>query len=167
MIRIVLMLAALVPAASAAAQIIVPPPSNRQANYGPSCAHAATITMLRWQGQPAMATWWRQTHHGAETFGGLAAKARRAGLRYSVLFDGDLRILDHATATGRGAVIDWSGRRGGHHAVFFCGFDNGMAAIVDPNTNRLHRFSRDAFLSHWRRCGGRSFMTLYDSSPKH
>lgn len=145
-------------------QIVIPPQQIREANYGPSCAHAATITMLRWQGQYPIATWWRHNFRGGEHFVGLVRKARIAKLAYAMLLDGDIRILDYATSTGRGSVVDWSGPRGGHHAVFFCGFsvDGSIAAIIDPNTNRVHYFSKEAFLSHWRRCGGRSFMTLYD-----
>ena len=148
--------------AFASAQTINPPADIRQANYGPSCAHAATITMLRWQGLDAMADWWRESYRGPETFTGLARKAIVAKLDYAMLLNGDTAILDHATATRRGAVIDWSGQRGGHHAVFFCGFAGNTATICDPNTRRLHPFERSAFLTHWRRCGGRSLMTLYD-----
>jgi hypothetical protein len=153
-------------ATAADAQTITPPQSIRQANYGPSCAHAATITMLRWQGLSPTAAWWRESYHGGETFVGLARKATVAGAEYAMLRGGDTRILEYATSTGRGAIIDWNGRKGGHHAVLFCGFDRGSVGIIDPNTNQKHTFTREAFLAHWRRCGGRSFTTLY-GPPKH
>lgn len=155
------------------AQIINPPKEIRQANYGSSCAHAATITMLNWQEQPEMGAWWRKAYRGGETFYGLSSKAVYAKLDYAILRNGKLGILEYATATKRGAVVDWSGKRGiyrtrfgegGHHAVFFLGFSGNTASIIDPNTRRIHTFTREAFLAWWRHCGGRSFMTLY--SPK-
>lgn len=145
---------------TADAQIIQPPKEIRQANYGPSCAHAATITMLNWQEQPEMGAWWRQSYRGGETFYGLSSKAIYAKLDYAILRNGKLGILEYATATRRGAVIDWGGR----HAVFFCGFLGDTASIVNPNTSRIHTFEKNAFIAYWRRSGGRSFMTLY--SPK-
>ena len=131
----------------------IPTPEMRQPNYsGGSCAHASMVTLLRMHDRPQGAEWWRAHYRGAQSHQALAAKAKAAGLAVRSTFSGDAAFLE----TVDGAVIDWLGKRGGRHAVVFCGYRGGVAIISDPNETKLRCYPKEAFVRYWQRCGGRA-----------
>ncbi len=147
-------------ALTAEAIVIVPTKEMRQKNYGPSCLHAAMITMLRWQGLNAQAKWWRHSFRGGESHQAASKKLELAKIRYKATYKSNINVLEYASDRKLGAVIDW-GENGGHHAVFFCGFNGRFAAMINPNTNKLHTYDKARFVAYWKQCGGRALVTLY------
>ena len=52
------------------------------------------------------------------------------------------------------------------HAVTFCGYNNGLAVILDNNrTDRLIRIPKHEFLTRWRNYGGYALTVVYSPAP--
>jgi len=158
------------------------PMADRSRNYrGGSCAHASLISLLRWQGRPQAADWWRRTFSGPAYVGletsrtghkTLIQCAQLAGMRYARTTSGDAGFLEWCSRTRRGAVVEFdyvfrgSVRRIGAHAVTFCGFVDGLAVILDNNRiDRLIRIPKLTFLTYWRKSGGDAFTVIYTPGP--
>ncbi len=138
------------------------PVALRQLNYGPSCAHASLIVVLRMQGHYRMARWWRQTYYGGEQSWQLAERVERAGLRFAYTNTGNERFLDWCAETRRCAVI-WYYTR---HAVTFAGYRNGQAVIIDnrwPERDVL--IPKDVFVQNWKNFGGFALTVVYTPPP--
>lgn len=145
------------------------PLALRQANWGGgSCVHASTVSLLRWQGQHQMADWWRRNYSGGEYSYRLVQRMEAAGLRYAYTDQGDLRFLEWAVRTGRGAGILYKPR----HAINLVGLDQTYAYLLDNNSvdydvRRGHweRVPRAEFERHWRSRGGFGWTLVYDPPP--
>jgi len=131
----------------------------REKNYaGGSCVHATTETLLRWVGQPAMAEWWRQTYRGGENAYAHERKLQEAGLRYVMTTDGDVRLLEWALATRRGAGVGWPTR----HCTALVGHEGGYAVIEDNNHPGTYTTKPwDQFVQEWQGMGGWAFVLVY------
>jgi hypothetical protein len=141
------------------------PPAYREANYGSgSCMWASFETVLRSQGQIAIAAWCRENCGGAAGVQDCARVADAAGLRYAICTNADEQFLQWCSRTRRAAAIHWSD---GEHAVTFCGYNlAGEAMLIDNNhTERYERIPKAAFLAQWRASGGYAFTVLYWSPP--
>jgi hypothetical protein len=135
------------------------PRALREWNWGGgSCVHASNVMDLRWVNLLKLAAWWRKTYSGGESFNGLTAKLRKAGVPYYATADGQVDVLDRATAERRGAVIFYYP----NHSILFCGFGpsangkSGQFAHVLDN-NRIDAFieiPRETFVRNWRGYGG-------------
>ncbi len=137
------------------------PRSMRQRNYaGGSCAHASMQDVLRWQNLNDDASWWRRHHRGGANLPHtLAGIADRRGLDYAMTTNGDPEFLEWCSRTRRGAAIIWSG---GSHAITFCGFVGGRAALVNNNRpSKLTYMDKQKFLAHWRGSGGDAITPVY------
>ena len=133
------------------------PVELRQGNYGPSCYHAAMITVLKWQGEEKVAVWWRRNGYGPASIGDIRARAKWAGLNYKITTDGDIEFLDWVSETRRAAAIQYQQR----HAVTFTGFRNGNAIIIDNRFPSCEvKVPRQQFLRSWRYYGGHAITVV-------
>lgn len=121
----------------------------RQENWGAlgSCAHASTVTALRYYGLDAMATWWRKTYSGGEIVMELADKLDAAGIPYAYTKDGDVSLLDWA-ARNRQCVVMFHVPEG--HAVNMVDFTATEAVFLDNNNVQQYTtMTREEFLRQW------------------
>ncbi len=127
------------------------PRDLREWNWGGgSCVHASTVMHLRWQHRPDIASFWRKTYSGGESYSGLTGKLNRNGIPFYATAGGggdDIAgaSLDHLafmrwltrqghsfyyTTRGDASVLERCtlDRRGGvifyypNHSILFCGF---------------------------------------------
>lgn len=149
------------------------PPELRAKNYaGGSCYWAALESVLRWQGQPKLADWWRENYRGGAYTEQVAEAADAAGLKFAYTLDGEAEFLAWCSDTKRGAAITY----GQAHAITFCGYvkddrvdlEGGawFAVLLDNNdTDDLRRVPRAVFLSNWRQAGGDAITVVHTPSP--
>ena len=145
------------------------PIEMREANWGGgSCVHATTVNLLRWQGQPDIAAWWRSAYSGGESSSRLVRRMEAAGLRYSYTTTGQIGFLEWAVRTGRGAGLFYKPR----HAVNLVGLDAKYAYLLDNNdinhperVGRYERVPRDVFEARWRAYGGIAWTLVYQPPP--
>lgn len=145
------------------------PPALRQENWGGgSCVHASTVSLLRWQGQHAMADWWRAQYSGGEYAGRHAKRLEAAGLRYAYTWSGDVAFLEWCVRTGRGAGIHYKTR----HAINLTGLDAEYAYLLDNNATdyperhgTYERVPRATFERRWKERGGIAWTLVYTPPP--
>ena len=139
------------------------PVSLRQQNYsGGSCMHAAMIDVLNWQGLYSLAVRWRKSYAGGCSVDTLAQLADKEGLKYAYTIKGDVKFLEWASRTRRGAAIHYYS----NHAVTFCGFQGGDAILINNNSpTKLIRIPKQSFLIQWRGYGGRALTVVYRVPP--
>jgi len=152
--------------------IIEIPPRFRQKNWmaqngtGGSCVHASVITLLQWQGNFQMATWWRSNFEGGEEWGPLVDKLNASGVRWAGTCNAPVQFLEWACANRLGAVIEYSQNQMARHALVIVDLTPTHAILLDNNNPRYFRqVSRDRFLQIWQ---GQSFacaFTLVNSPP--
>lgn len=127
------------------------PPDWRQRNYGPSCAWATTISMLRAQGLDSAADKLRKHYRGPAGPSDIHPALDRLGIRYAYTIDGDERLLDYALRSNRGAGVHWY--RG--HATMLVGKRDGKAVILDNNFPHGYTLRPWAqFIREWKANGG-------------
>lgn len=141
----------------------------RQRNWlGPqgegSCVHATMVSLLRWQGHPKLADWWRRNNGDGEWDTDLAAKFTRAKVRFAFTSErGDIRFLEWACRTRRGCGVTV---RGARHMVALVHLDEKWAGILDNNqTERIIWVPRDTFLSEWLNSNSWAVTPVYTPAP--
>ncbi|MFN6104879.1 MAG: hypothetical protein ACK5EA_10575 [Planctomycetaceae bacterium] len=133
------------------------PERFRQANWlGPrrqgSCVHASIVHLLHGQGRHDLATWWREQHADGETPDSVARQLEAAGLRYAETRTGEVRFLEWALRTRRGAAVVV---QEGRHMVTLVGLDARSAHILDSNApQEIQHWPRRQFLAEWQSSGG-------------
>jgi len=145
------------------------PAELRQANWGGgSCVHASTVSLLRWQGQYAMADWWRQQYSGGEYAWRLVQRMEAAGVRYAYTTSADVNFLEWCVRTGRGAGIFYKPQ----HAINLVGLDDQYAYLLDNNytdrpeqTGVWERVPRATFERQWLGYGGVAWTLVYAVPP--
>lgn len=142
------------------------PVALRQHNWGArgSCVHASLVTALRWQGQHAMAQWWRTHHSGGESVESLGPAMDAAGVVYAQTYDqDDVAFLEWAVATRRGCVVAVNGYR---HAVFLAHLDGSQAGLIGVNfTSPVIWVDREEFLTEWRASRSWAVAVIYSPAP--
>lgn len=144
------------------------PPELRQPNYSPhgsgSCVHAATITLLRWQGLDEMADWWYDQYHSGEYADRLIERLEYAGLRYAVAEAGDTEFLEWATRNRFSAGIFYKP----YHAVNLVDLTDKYAILLDNNNIGEYEYvPRETFLRKWKnQYGGFAWTIVYSPPPK-
>ncbi len=130
------------------------PPIFRQSNWGKtrndgSCAHAAFITLLKWQGRYNTADMWKKTYSGGEWHPSFERKLEEQGIRFAYTAEeNDVGFLEWACRTRRGCGVTI---RGGYHMVALVHFDNEWAAILDNNdTKNFIWIPREQFIAEWK-----------------
>lgn len=136
------------------ASAAIPSVEVREPNYGPSCAYASTVTLLNVAGRPREASIVRSHGSGPAKLMRLARRLEVSGLVITSTSNGDPAFFNGIN----NAVISWDVSRSYKHAVLFCGYTSGQAAIYDPNKpDRIRYYTRARFIRYWQRCGGRAF----------
>lgn len=127
-----------------------------------SCVYAASVSLLRWQGQTAKARRLLAYGNGA---GPTSFKQvlNAEGIQFAQTRTGDEAFLELACKTRRGAavVVD-----GGRHMVALVYLDHEYAGILD--NNQIDRFSyipRKVFMADWKISGGWAVAFLGPPTP--
>lgn len=140
------------------------PETMRTKNYnGGSCVHASTINLLKWQGLPELAEWWRENHGGGEYSGRLNSKMEKAGLKFAYTTSGDMAFLEWTIRTRRGAGIGYFPR----HAINLVDLTETEATLLDNNrTGKYLKVPRAEFERNWKnKYGGWAWTVVYQPPP--
>lgn len=140
------------------------PRSMRQTNWrGPkgegSCTWATMTSLLRWQGRYRTADWVRKNCGDGEWPEDMAKKLDRANIRYAHVTNGDVKFLEWACRTRRGAGITVMG---GAHMVCLVYLDDKWAALLD--NNRIEKFiwvPRETLIVEWKASYGWAIAPVY------
>lgn len=142
------------------------PSPARQRNwtrYGEgSCVIASTVMMFRWQGRDDLADAFRRKYGGGHTASMLHADMDQENVRYATTTTGDVRFLEWAMRTRRGAGITFFPS----HFVCLVHLDAERAGILDNNrTDRIIWIGREEFIRRWRGYGGWATTPVYSPAP--
>ena len=136
-------------------------PQYRIRNVGGSCGHATTGMALRWLQLESLGDRWWGTYRGGENFGRHCNRLRRHGIKFIYTTDGDVELLNYAAKSRRGAILYFPPG----HIVFFAGYKDGMAVILDNNRIRQHEFHEwNRLVQRWIANGGEAIV-ITDGSP--
>lgn len=129
-----------------------------------SCAHASMVTALRWQGQPAMADWWKRKHGNGAGYESLDRDLTNAGIRYAATCDQqDVSFLEWSVETRRGCVVAINGYT---HAVFLAHMDDQHVGLIDNNQiGRVVWVDRETFLRDWYESRSLAIAVVYTPAP--
>lgn len=137
--------------------------SNWEENRQGSCCWATMISLLRWQGRPATASWIKRNYGGGEWPDQMARKLDAANIRYVYTVKGNVDFLEWATQSGRGCGITVSG---GTHMVALVHLDNKWAAVLDNNNVKKYIWiPRETLLAEWEASYGWSITPVYGACP--
>lgn len=136
------------------------PRGLRYANHsGGSCVWVSISTLLAWQGQKEAADYIRQRYAGGEVVDRLPRKMTAIGMRFAYTDQGDVEFLDWSIRTRRGACVVV---KRGFHMVNLVELTPTHAGILDNNSvDRIKWYTRESFLTDWRRAGGKAFVPVY------
>ena len=140
------------------------PKTDRQSNWlgsqrEGSCVYASMISLLRWQNRYETAKTLRNRYGNGEMPTGLAANLDREGIRYAYVTNGDVKFLEWAVRTRRGAAVTVMG---GRHMICLVHLDSKVAILLD--NNRVDNFivvPREVFLAEWRASMGWAVTPIY------
>ncbi len=144
--------------------IVDVPQDYRQANWlgsmrQGSCTIASTCTLLRWQNRIHMADYYRKTYGDGQSPNSINAKFDKDGVRYAETLTGDVKFLEWAMRTRRGANVVWMN---GRHMLTLVHLDKDQAAILDNNAiDKVQWMPRERFLAEWRASGGWATTPVY------
>ena len=122
----------------------------RERNYdGGSCVHASMETVLRWQGQFEMATWWRATYSEGEYASRMHERLDAAGLKFAFTQsrgpDG-VAFLEKCCALRLCAAVNIPDG----HMQTIVGMDSNYCYIVDNNgSGEVKSMPRADFFRGW------------------
>lgn len=140
------------------------PLSMRQTNWRGrkgegSCTWATMTSLLRWQGRYRTADWVRKNCSDGEWPEDMAKKLDRANIRYGYVTNGDVKFLEWACRTRRGAGITVMG---GAHMVALVHLDAKWAALLDNNAvGKYIWVPRERLLAEWRASYGWAVTPIY------
>lgn len=134
----------------------------RHQNYaGGSCVHASFESIVEWQGQHALAQWWRSHYSGGESYNGLTSKMTANGIQYAATHTGDIEFLKKCSLARLGAVIFYYP----NHSISLVEFNDHEAVVLDNNRTKSYiHIPHDEFVRAWRGYGGVA-MTPLVASP--
>jgi len=140
------------------------PRGDRQSNWlgnqrEGSCVHASMISLFRWQGRYRTAEHWRKTYGNGEWPEDMAAKFDKEGIRFAMTTKGDVKFLEWACKTRRGAGITVMG---GAHMVALVHLDDKWAAILDNNAvEKFIWVPRETLIAEWKASYGWASTPIY------
>jgi hypothetical protein len=124
-----------------------------------SCVWASAISLLKWQGRPKTAAYIRRNIGNGSWPENFAERADKIGLRYAMTTNGDVKFLEWAIRTRRGAAITVLG---GAHMVNILALDDKQACILDNNNpDKLKWVPRDKILAEWAASYGWALTPVY------
>ena len=153
----------------AIAQVCDLAPVWRQRNWSQpngSCAHASTISAMRWVQMFSEATDWKRSYGGGENFDHHVSLFRNKQVAYALTRDGDVGLLEYAIQNRRMVIVYWPD----WHVTNLIGrVDDGRrrwAVILDNNhPSRYDYYDWDTWVRSWRRCSGCAIVVLMGSVP--
>lgn len=140
------------------------PRADRQKNWlgsqrEGSCVHATMISLFRWQGRPATADYWRRTYGNGEWPEDMAAKFNGEHIRFAETTKGDVKFLEWACKTRRGAGVTVLG---GAHMVALVHLDSKWACLLDNNAvDTFIWVPRETFIAEWKASYGWAITPVY------
>jgi hypothetical protein len=141
---------------------------NWRGQTGGSCVHASLISLLRYQGLDAMATWWQSTYDGGEYFDRLEARLDAANLRYASANGPEAEaLLEWAMRNRLGAIIGYTDDGAMQaHALTIVDLTPEFAVLLDNNHVEQYEYvNRDEFFRIWRRSGSYLLTLVYSPPP--
>ncbi len=136
------------------------PKEFRVKNYaGGSCVHAATGTLLYWQGFDDLAQWWTSSYSGGEYSQRLHRRLDAAGIRYAFTTEGDWEFVERCVGLRLGCAVNWPSG----HMVTLVGMDEQNVYLIDNNsTHAIATRSKQQFKREW---GGWATTIVYTPPP--
>jgi hypothetical protein len=137
------------------------PAGSRESNWGPSCAHAAICTVLRYYGQFDKAEHFRTRHFGGLTESDIESLLRTHDIEFESAvgdFESGLRFLQRQLACKRPCIVGlrnfyqaaWVDQCYGYHAVVCVGLSDQAAYLIDSNFPlSVVRMPLDEFYVKW------------------
>jgi hypothetical protein len=124
----------------------------RVKNYkGGSCVHSSTGSSFNFDHEYALQHFWNTTYSGGESYNGLTSKLRKNNIPFYSTANGDVSVLERATAERRMAVIFYFT----NHSINCVGIDKSYAYLLDNNrVNEWIVVPRATFERNWRGYGG-------------
>jgi hypothetical protein len=128
------------------------PRELRQVNYkGGSCVHASSSSSFNWDHEYELGKYWHETYSGGESYNGLTSKLRKNNILFYSTANGDVSVLERASAERRMAVIFYFPS----HSINCVGIDKNYAYLLDNNrVNEWIVVPRATFERNWRGYGG-------------
>lgn len=128
-----------------------------------SCVYASFISLLRWQGQYALAEELHQKYGGGQNYDGMVAILENENIRWSgTVGKGNVAFLEWCHRTRRGAIVTWSPR----HVVSLVHFDDQWAGILDNNEiDKIKWIPREEFIREWKYRGSWAMTPIYTPPP--
>jgi len=118
---------------------------------GGSCYWVSLESVAQWQHRPDIAAHIRSTYRGGASTGDLTGMAKREDYHYAYCTDGDIRFLEWACRTRRGAAITFFS----NHAITIVDLTDAEAWLCDNNrVGQYIRVPRTEFERRWRGYGG-------------
>lgn len=144
---------------------IILPPNIREHNWGGgSCVHASTVMLFRYQRKYEMASYWRRTYSGGETFPGLVQKLDANNIKWAgTIGKNNVAFLEWAIRTKRGAMVT---TMGGAHMILLVHLDKNNAGFIDNNSpEKIIWKSRSDFLRDWSDSNSWGLTVVYSPPP--
>lgn len=143
------------------------PTEWRRKNWSPygegSCVHASMVMLFHWQGRHELGDWWEKNYHSGEYPERLAQRLEAAGVTFAETRNGDVKFLEWAIRTKRGAAVTV---QGGRHMVLLVHLDAEQAGILDNNSpQKIQWRTREEFLREWQASGLRWGVTPVYAPP--
>jgi hypothetical protein len=143
------------------------PTDWRRQNWAPygegSCVHASLVMLFHWQARHDLGDWWEANYHSGEYPERLAQRLEAAGVTFAETRDGDVKFLEWALRTRRGAAVTV---QGGRHMVLMVHLDAERAGILDNNAPHTIQWRpRADFLREWQASGHRWGVTPVYAPP--
>ena len=149
MVQKVLISFALLVGVASAEQINVPVSMRQHNTPDGSCAHAALVTTLRYEGRADEAAQWWATHRGGEWPAKLDKEMSDAGLEYVQTLTGGLNFIEGANAAGYLVEVEVNADKV-THALLITDIDANYVRIIDVNHIKSDwRMRRSDFLDVW------------------
>lgn len=149
-------------ATSLQAQVADLAPEWRIRNRGGSCGHCSTAMHLRWLQLFDEGDRWWNTYRGGEHFERHLGRLRRAGVKFIYTDSGDVRLIDYAIRSRRGAIVYDAPL----HIRNFQGQRGNSVLILDNNLiSRMQPIERNRWIRQWQRISGIAIVILSGSPP--
>ena len=128
-----------------------------------SCVYATMTSLLRWQGKPEFAEYWKSNYENGSWPERLSAEFDKEGIRYAYTTDDNVEFLEWALDTNRGCGMTVMG---GIHMVALVHLDEEWAGVLDNNfTDEIKWIKREALVSEWKASRGWAVTPVYSPSP--
>lgn len=137
-----------------------------------SCVVASMVSLLRWQGKPALANRLKQRYGGGQDYSEWKAAIDREGIKYaSTKASNEVSFLEKAVATRRGCMVGvgpYQNFKEPTHMVCLVDMTSTKVVLLDNNFPEQYVYvGRKEFLTEWERAGSWALTPVYTpTSPR-